>query len=172
MKTIYTCFSTDYIHEGHLKIISEAQKYGRVIVGVLSDEAKVRFDRFPYLSFDERFNMVKKLDGIDGVVIQHEVMYDKILNELRPDYVIHGDNWNIYPYSAVRDNVMKNLSRLGGELVEVPYTRTEKVLNTDSIAKERLAMPEFRRKRLRMLLKLRELVKAIEVHSGMSGLIA
>lgn len=97
MKKVYTCFCTDVIHEGHLNIINEAKKYGEVIVGVLSDEAMIRFNRFPTVSFEERLMMAKNIEGVSRVVIQNEVMYDKVIADLRPDYVIHGNNWKTPP---------------------------------------------------------------------------
>jgi phosphoenolpyruvate phosphomutase len=172
MKTIYTCFSTDVIHDGHLNIISQAKKYGKLIVGVLSDQARVRYDRFPVLPFEERLEMIKKVDGIDEVTTQDKVLYDEILERIKPDYVIHGDNWNEYPNSVIKENVIKNLAKYGGQLIEVPYTYNAKVQKIDSIMRIKLAMPEYRRKRLRQLLGLSPIVKAIEAHSGLSGLIA
>lgn len=172
MKTVYTCFTTDVIHEGHMNIINEAKKYGEVIVGVLTDEAMVKFDRFPTISFDERVEMIKATPGVDKVVTQDTVMYDAVIAELHPDYVIHGDNWLSGPTKAIRDNVEKLLGEYGGKTIDVPYTYNENVKHIDAKIKEKLAMPEFRRKRLRQLLKMRPVVKAIEVHSGLTGLIA
>lgn len=172
MKTVYTCFTTDVIHEGHMNIINEAKKYGEVIVGVLTDEAMVKFDRFPTISFDERVEMIKATPGVDKVVTQDTVMYDAVIAELHPDYVIHGDNWLSGPTKAIRDNVEKLLGEYGGKIIDVPYTYNENVKHIDAKIKEKLAMPEFRRKRLRQLLKMRPVVKAIEVHSGLTGLIA
>ena len=172
MKTVYTCFTTDVIHEGHMNIINEAKKYGEVIVGVLTDEAMVKFDRFPTISFDERVEMIKATPGVDKVFTQDTVMYDAVIAELHPDYVIHGDNWLSGPTKAIRDNVEKLLGEYGGKIIDVPYTYNENVKHIDAKIKEKLAMPEFRRKRLRQLLKMRPVVKAIEVHSGLTGLIA
>lgn len=172
MKTVYTCFTTDVIHEGHMNIINTAKQYGDVIVGVLSDEAMVRFDRFPTISFEERMEMVKNIPGVSKVIKQEEIMYDKVVAELHPDYVIHGDNWLSGPTKAIRDNVEKLLGEYGGQIIDVPYTYNENVKHIDAKIKEKLAMPEFRRKRLRQLLKMRPVVKAIEVHSGLTGLIA
>lgn len=172
MKIVYTCFCTDVIHEGHMNIIHEAKKYGRVVVGVLSDEASIRFNRFPGVSFTERINMVKSIPGVDEVIIQNKVMYDEIIEKIRPDYVIHGDNWLEPPMRAIRDNVFTLLKEYGGKIIDVPYTYSEEIRHIDAQAKEWLAMPEYRRRRLRQLLQLRPLVKAIEVHSGLTGLIA
>jgi len=172
MKKVYTCFTTDVIHSGHLNIIANAKKYGKVIVGVLSDKAMIRYDRFPSLSFEDRLEMIKNTKDVDEVVKQDEVLYDNILNSIKPDYVVHGDNWKQYPQSVIRDNVIKNLSKYGGELIEVPYTYNYEIAKIDSITREKLAMPEYRRKRLRQLLNLCPIVKVIEAHNGLSGLIA
>lgn len=172
MKKVYTCFCTDIIHEGHLNIINTAREYGEVIVGVLTDEQMVRFNRFPAVSFQERIDMIKDIEGVSQVIIQDEIMYDKVIDKLRPDYVIHGDNWKEGPMSAVRENVKEALSKYGGEIIDVPYTYNENVRKIDSIMREKLAMPEYRRKRLRQLIKLCPVVKTIEAHSGLTGLIA
>ena len=172
MKKVYTCFCTDMIHDGHLNIIREARKYGEVIIGVLSDEAMVRFNRFPGISFQERCRMIQELDGISQVVVQKDIMYDNIIHELRPAYVILGDNWKEGPMKAIRDNVVKLLASYGGELIDIPYTYSENVRRLDAKMKEKLSMPEYRRKRLKQLIKLCPVVKALEVHSGLTGLIA
>lgn len=172
MKTVYTCFTTDVIHEGHMNIINTAKQYGEVIVGVLSDEAMVRFNRFPTISFNERMDMIKSIRGISRVIIQKEIFYDEIIKEFKPDYVIHGDNWKSGNMKAIRDNVEKLISGYGGEIIDVPYTYNENVKLIDDRIKEKLAMPEYRRKRLRQLLNIRPIVKALEVHSGLTGLIA
>ncbi len=172
MKKVYTCFCTDVIHEGHLNIICEAAKYGKVIVGVLSDEAMIRFNRFPTVSFEERMEMARGIREVSQVVVQNDVMYNKVIRELRPDYVIHGDNWLEGPMRAIRDNVTSLLTTYGGQIIDVPYTYNERVKILEDRIKAKLAMPEYRRKRLRQLIGIRPIVKAIEVHSGITGLIA
>ncbi len=172
MKKVYTCFCTDVIHEGHINIISKAAEYGEVIVGVLSDEAMVRFNRFPTVSFEERIKMVENIEHVSRVVIQNEIMYNRVIEELHPDYVIHGDNWMSGPMKAIRDNVVSLLEAYGGTVIDVPYTYNENVKHIDARMKEKLAMPEYRRKRLRQLIDIRDIVKTIEVHSGLTGLIA
>lgn len=172
MKTVYTCFCTDIIHEGHRNIIDQAKKYGRVVVGVLSDKAMIRYRRFPTVSFEARVEMAKDIEGVDEVIVQDEVMYDELVSRLRPDYVIHGDNWREPPLNVIRENVLKVLRQYGGELIEVPYTYNENVKRLDDRIKEKLAMPEFRRRRLKQLLQICPVVKTIEVHDGLTGLIA
>ena len=151
MKRVYTCFCTDVIHEGHRNIIREAGKYGELTIGVLSDAAMIRFNRFPTISFEERMQLVKDIPEVSNVVVQDDVMYDKVIEELRPDYVIHGDNWQEGALKAIRDNVEGLLKTYGGEIIDVPYTYNEEVKRIDTRIKEKLAMPEYRRKRLRQL---------------------
>lgn len=171
MKTVYTCFTTDVIHEGHLNIIQEAKKYGEIIVGVLSDEAMIKYNQFPTISFEERKQLMQSLPGVSRVVIQKDVMYDEIIKTYHPDYIIHGDNWNQGPLKIIRDNVEKSLKTYGGQIIDVPYTYNENVKHIDAKTREKLVMPEFRRKRLKQLLQIRPIVKALEVHSGLTGLI-
>ncbi len=172
MKTVYTCFCTDVIHEGHLNIISRAREYGEVIVGVLDDRAMIRFNRFPTVSFEERMRIVSEIEGVSRVVVQDQIAYDQVIREIRPDYVIHGDNWVNGPMKAVRDRVESVLGEYGGEIIDVPYTYNENVKRIDARIREKVGMPEYRRKRLRQLLSLCPIVKTLEVHSGLTGLIA
>ena len=171
MKTVYTVFCTDVIHEGHKNIIEQAKKYGRVVVGALSDRAAIRFNRFPTVPLEERVRMYEALEGVDEVVVQDDIMYDRIIEQLRPDYVLHGDNWKNGPEKAIRDNVLKLLKQYGGELIEIGYTYNPVVKKIDRQLTEKLAMPEYRRKRLRQLLELTPIVKVMEAHSGLTGLI-
>ena len=171
MKTVYTCFCTDVIHDGHIHIIEEAHKYGKVIVGALSDEALIRYNKFPTISLEERIRLYEGIDGVEKVVVQDSMMYDRIIEELHPDYVVHGDNWKTGPESAIRENVLALLSAYGGELIEVGYTYSPAVKKIDQQLKEKLAMPEYRRKRLRQLIEMTPVVKVMEAHSGLTGLI-
>ena len=89
MATVYTCFCTDVIHDGHMNIIREAKKYGDVIVGVISDKAMIRFNRFSTISFEERIKLVEEIPEVSKVIVQDTIMYDDVIKELHPDYVIH-----------------------------------------------------------------------------------
>lgn len=171
MKTAYTCFCTDIIHDGHLNIINEARKKGRVIVGALSDKTLIRYNKFPTVSQEERVKLYRSIEGVSEVVIQEDMMYDDVITLIHPDYVIHGDNWKEGPEKAIRDHVEKLVESYGGQIVDVPYTYNEKVKKIDLQLREKLAMPEYRRKRLRQLLKMTPVVKAMEAHSGLTGLI-
>ncbi len=169
---VYTCFCTDIIHEGHKNILAEASKYGDITVGVLADSEMVRYNRFPTKSTAERVEMVKRIPGVVNVIIQDTIMYDGVIATLHPDYVIHGDNWGDPGMSVIKENILNLLSKYGGKLIEVPYTSNPEIQKIDKQMNEKLAMPEFRRGRLRKLLNLVPIVKTLEVHSGLTGLIA
>lgn len=171
MKIVYTCFCTDVIHEGHRNIIEEAHKRGKVIVGALSDKALIRYNKFPTISQEERVKLYRSIDGVEEVVIQDDAMYDDVIALIHPDYVLHGDNWKEGPEAAIREHVQELLAQYGGELVDIPYTYNEKVKKIDMQLREKLAMPEYRRKRLRQLISMTPIVKVMEAHSGLTGLI-
>ncbi|MBR5386403.1 MAG: phosphoenolpyruvate mutase [Clostridiales bacterium] len=170
-KTVYTCFSTDVIHDGHRNIINEAKKHGRVIVGCLSDKASIRYNRFPTVPENERVELYKSVEGVDEVILQNDMLYDDVIATLKPDYVIHGDNWVQGVESAIRSHVEGLLAQYGGQIIDVPYTYNETVSKIDLQLKEKLSMPEYRRKRLRQLITMTPIVKAMEAHSGLTGLI-
>ena len=171
MKTVYTCFCTDVIHDGHLNILNEAKKLGKVIVGCLSDKALIRYNKFPTLSQEERIKLYKSIDLIDEVIIQDNMLYDDVIPNIKPDYVLHGDNWKEGVERTIRDHVIQLLNEYGGTLIDIPYTYNEKVKKIDLQLKEKLAMPEYRRKRLRQLIEMTPIVKVMEAHSGLTGLI-
>lgn len=171
MKTVYTCFCTDIIHDGHLNILNEARKLGRVIVGCLSDKALIRYNRFPTISQEDRVKLYRTLEGVDEVVIQDDMLYDDVITLIQPDYVVHGDNWQSGPECTIRTHVEELVKSYGGELVDIPYTYNEKVKKIDLQLREKLAMPEYRRKRLRQLIEMTPIVKTMEAHSGLTGLI-
>ncbi len=171
-KKVYTCFCTDVIHEGHLNIIKKAKELGSVTVGVLCDSEMVRYNRFPMKTVEERIAMIKAIPEVDDVIVQNHIMYDEVVETLHPDYIVHGDNWNNSALVAIKNNITELLAKYGGELVEVPYTYNENTQKIDRQMREKLAMPELRRGRLRKLLNIVPIVKTIEVHSGITGLIA
>lgn len=171
MKTAYVCFCTDVIHEGHLNIIENARKKGKVIVGCLSDKALIRYNKFPTVSQDERIRLYESIDGVDEVIVQDDMLYDDVIARIRPDYVIHGDNWKEGPEKVIRNHLLASLKAYGGELIDVPYTYNEKVRKIDLQLREKLSMPEYRRKRLRQLISMAPIVKVMEAHDGLTGLI-
>ena len=171
-RTVYMCFSTDMIHSGHIAIIKKAAKLGKLIIGVLSDEAVASYKRFPLMPFEERKSLVENINGVSKVVEQKTLSYADILRELRPTYVVHGDDWREGFQKPIRDEVVSVLAEYGGRLVEFPYSKDEKFEELEKLSKAQLSMPDVRRGRLKKLISMKGCVTAIEAHSGITGLIA
>jgi phosphoenolpyruvate phosphomutase len=170
-RTVYMCFSTDIIHSGHISIIRKAEKLGKLIVGILSDEAVVSYKRFPLLPFEERKTMFENIAGVYKVVEQKTLSYKEILEKYQPTYVVHGDDWVSGFQKPLRDEVCSILASYGGQLVEYPYSKDEKYLEFERRARKELAMPDARRGRLKKLLSMKDTVTVMEAHSGLTGLI-
>ena len=164
--------ATDVYHSGHIKIINEASKYGEVIVGVLTDEVVATYKRPPFLDTEERMKIAAAIKGVSRVVVQKSKGYSDILNELKPDYVVHGDEWRTGPLQKVRENVIETLRQWGGELIEVPYT---KHLSTEKLSRQlssAFTTPDKRLSKLKKLMQLKPYVRAIDTSNGLTGLIA
>ena len=172
MKKVYIGMSADIVHPGHLNILLEGSKLGRVIVGVLTDEAIVSYKRLPYLSFNQRKQIIQSIKYVDEVIAQKTLDYTDNLYSVKPDYVVHGDDWKKGPQKKTRENVIKVISEWGGKVIDIPYTKgiSSTMLNNkiDSIG----TTPEIRLKRLRRLLEVKPILRLIESHSGLTGLIA
>ncbi len=171
-KTVYMSFSTDMLHSGHIAIIKKAKKLGRLIIGVLSDEAIASYKRFPLMPFAERKSLFENINGVAAVVQQKELSYKNVLTDLKPDYVVHGDDWKTGFQKPIRDEVLAILQSYGGELIEYSYSKDEKYDELEKNSRLQLAMPDARRGRLKKLLAMKGCVTAIEAHSGITGLIA
>lgn len=170
-RTVYMCFSTDVIHGGHIAIIKKAQKLGRLIIGVLSDEAVVSYKRLPLVPASERKIMLENVAGVYKVVDQVTLSYRENLESLKPDYVVHGDDWCTGFQKPIRDEVVSILATYGGELVEYPYSNDDKYREIENRTRADLAMPDIRRGRLRRVLEMKGMVTAMEAHDGLTGLI-
>lgn len=170
-RTVYMCCSTDYIHSGHIAIINKACRLGRLTIGVLSDEAVASYKRYPLLPFDERKSLFENIAGVEKVVEQKSLSYADNLRMLKPDYVVHGDDWIEGFQKPIREEVIRVLGEYGGKLVEYPYSSDPKYRQLDSALRAELAMPDMRRGRLRKLIGMKGLITAMEAHSGITGLI-
>ena len=171
-RTVYMCFSTEYLHSGHIAIISKAQRLGKLIIGVLSDEAVSSYRRYPLIPFEERMSLMSNIAGVYKVVEQKKLSYADNLRKYKPTYVVHGDNWKEGFQKPIRQEVVDILAEYGGKLVEFPYSNDKKYEELDKVSRAQLAMPDMRRGRLRKLIDMKGLVTAIEAHSGITGLIA
>lgn len=170
--TVYMCFSTDMIHSGHIAIIKKAATLGRLIVGVLSDRAVASYKRFPLMPLKERITLMSNINGVSEVVEQAELSYAENLRLLKPDYVVHGDDWREGFQRPIRDEVVAVLGEYGGQLVEYPYSKNESYEELERLSRARLGTPDMRRGRLRKLINMKGCINAIEAHSGITGLIA
>lgn len=170
-RTVYMCFSTDMVHSGHIAIIKKAARLGKLIVGVLSDEAVISYKRFPLLPFAERKALFENISKVSRVVEQRTLSYRENLERYKPDYVVHGDDWVSGFQKPVREEVLSVLSGYGGKLVEFPYADDEKYKKLESRARVDLSLPDVRRARLRRAIEMKGLVTAMEAHSGITGLI-
>ena len=170
-RTVYMCFSTEYLHSGHMAIINKARRLGRLIIGVLNDEAVSSFKRFPLIPFSERKALFENITGVERVVTQDSLSYAAILRELKPDYVVHGNDWCEGFQKPIRQEVCEVLAEYGGKLIEYPYSNNPVYKEIDARHRSEAAMPDVRRGRLRKLINIKGLVTALEAHSGITGLI-
>lgn len=172
MKKIYIAMSADMLHPGHLNIIENARKLGgEIIVGLLTDRAIASYKRLPYMSFEQRKIVVENVKGVSQVIPQETLDYTENLLKIKPDYVLHGDDWKTGVQAKTRQKVIDTLSDWGGKLIDIPYTQGISSTALNKSLKEIGTTPEIRIKRLRRLIDSKDIVTVCEAHSGLSGLI-
>lgn len=170
-KTVYVGMSADLVHPGHLNVIKRAAELGQVTVGLLTDEAIASYKRLPYMSFEQRREVIENIKGVSRVVSQTTLDYVPNLRKLKPDYVVHGDDWRSGVQSSVRRRVIETLAEWGGELVEVEYTEGISSTQINKALREIGTTPDIRLRKLRRLLNAKKIVRLLEVHNGLTGLI-
>ena len=170
-KTVYVAMSADIIHPGHLNIIKEAAKLGEVTVGVLTDAAIASYKRLPYMNYEQRAAVVAQLKGVTRVIPQEQLDYIPNLKKLKPDFVVHGTDWRSGVQAKTRQGVIDTLATWGGKLVEPEYTEGISSTQLNKAIREVGTTPDIRRGRLRRLLNAKPIVRVMEAHSGLSGLI-
>ncbi len=171
-KTVYVGMSADLIHPGHLNIIREARKYGRVIIGLLTDSAIASYKRLPYMPLEQRKLIVENIKNVSEVVLQETLDYVPNLRRLRPDFVVHGDDWRTGVQHEIRDRVIRALKEWGGRLIEPEYTKGISSTQLNNSLREIGTTPGIRLKMLRRLLAVKDLIRVMEAHNGLTGLIA
>ena len=160
-KTIYVPLAVDILHTGHLNIINKAKKYGKVVIGLLSDNAIAQYKALPSLGYNERLNIVKNLKNVSKIIKQDTWDYSEVLNELKPDYFIHGDDWKVGVQKKTRKKVIELLKKNKGKLIEVPYTKNI----SSSFIKSNLTnvlTPPSRTSILNRLIRSKQIVRVIE----------
>ena len=163
--------SADMIHPGHLNIINEAAKLGRVTVGVLTDAAIASYKRLPYLTYEQRAQIVASIKGVDEVIPQTTLDYVPNLRQLKPDFVVHGDDWKEGVQKQTRQRIIEAMAEWGGKVIDIPYTKGISSTAMNQRLKEIGTTPEVRLKRLRRLIGAKKIVRICESHSGLTGLI-
>ncbi len=170
-KIVYVGMSADMIHPGHLNIIKEASKLGSVVVGVLTDAAIASYKRLPYLNYDQRAEIVANIKGVDRVVPQTTLDYVPNLREIKPDFVVHGDDWKEGVQQKTRQRIIEAMAEWGGKVIDIPYTKGISSTAMNQRLKEIGTTPEIRLKRLRRLIGAKKVVRILESHNGLTGLI-
>jgi phosphoenolpyruvate phosphomutase len=169
--SVYVGMSADLVHPGHLNVLKKASELGEVTVGLLTDRAIASYKRLPYMTFDQRKAVVESLKWVAAVVPQETLDYLPNLRRYRPDFVVHGDDWREGVQRGVREAVVAALEEWGGQLVEVPYTEGISSTRLNEVLKEIGTTPDLRRNKLRRLLHAKPLVRLLEAHNGLTGLI-
>lgn len=170
-KTVYIAMSADILHPGHLNIIREGQKLGEVVIGLLTDRAIASYKRVPLMDYEQRLEMISNIKGITRVVAQTTLDYRPNLHELRPDYVVHGSDWQQGIQSQARQQVIDTLAEWGGLLIEPDYTEGISSTTLQARLKASGVSPTTRLKQLQRLISAKDLVRVMEAHNGLSALI-
>lgn len=171
-KRVYLGITGDIIHPGIINIVNEGAKLGELTIGLLTDRAIVNHKRIPYLSYEQRKQVAEGLKGVAQVVPQDDWSYVPNLRKYKPDIMIHGDDWKTNYLSKIREECFEAMKEWGGEIVEIPYTQG---INSSALAGNASVIgttPDIRRATLRRLLAAKPVVRILEAHSGLSGLIA
>lgn len=177
MTKIYIGMSADLLHPGHLNIINEARKLlektggGEIIVGLLTDKAIASYKRLPYMTWEQRKVVVENVKGVTRVIPQTTLDYVPNLLEIKPDYVLHGDDWKKGVQAKTRERIVEVMSQWGGKVIDIPYTDGISSTKLNKVLKEVGTTPEIRCHRLRRLLNSKDIITVCEAHNGLSGLI-
>jgi phosphoenolpyruvate phosphomutase len=171
MKKVYVGMSADLVHPGHMNILKEAAKLGEVTVGLLTDKAIASYKRVPYMNYEQRRDVIENIKGVKEVIPQHTLDYRPNLEALKPDYVVHGDDWKEGVQAKTRQQVIDTLAKWGGKLVEPSYTAGISSTQLNKSLKELGTTPDIRRGRLRRLLEAKGFVRIMEAHNAISALI-
>ena len=172
MKKVYVSMIADLLHSGHIKILKKAAELGEVTVGLLTTEACGELNDLPYLDFEKRREVLENLSLVYKVIPQTTASYKNILNKLKPDYVVHGNDWISSPQKKYRKEVIDELNNWSGKLVEVKYSSDICDLKIKEELTKLGITTTARQSRLRKLIQAKPVVKILEVHNALSGLIA
>ena len=170
-KVVYVGMVGDFLHHGHVNIIEEAKKFGNVVVGLLTDEAVASYKRLPIFTFEQRKKIIENIKGVTEVIPQNSLDYIPNLKKIKPNYVVHGDDWKYGVQQQTRQKVIDVLKEWGGTLIEVKYTPGISSTNIIQDFFKNGTTPQLRMKIFPRLLKTKPLVRILEAHNGLSGFI-
>ena len=170
-KIVYVGMSADLIHHGHVNIITTARQLGKVVIGLLTDEAIASYKRVPLLTFKQRKQVIESFAGVYKVIPQKTLDYVENLRAVRPDFVVHGDDWKTGVQQEARSRVIKTLKEWGGKLIEPKYTSGISSTQLISSSVGEGVSPYYRIRQFRRMLELKPIVRILEAHNGLSGLI-
>lgn len=168
---VYVGLAADILHEGHINILKTASRYGKVIVGLLTDQAIASYKKFPYLNYKQRYAIVKNIRYVNDVIPQKSLDYQVNLNLIKPKYVVHGDDWKKGIQKKVRQNVIRTLNKWSGKLIEPKYTKNISSSLIKNEIRKIVTTPETRISKFRRLIDAKELVRILECHNPLTGLI-
>jgi len=170
-KIVYVGLAADIIHEGHINILKKAKSYGDVVVGLLTDEAIASYKNIPHLDFKRRKIIVQNIKYVKKVIPQKTLDYVPNLNLIKPNFVVHGDDWKTGIQKRVRDRVIKTLNKWSGKLIEPKYTKNISSTIIKNKIMEIGTIPQNRVSRLKRLLMSKDIVRILESHNSLTGLI-
>ena len=171
IKNVYVGLSADILHEGHINILKIASQYGNVIVGLLTDEAIASYKNIPYLDFNKRKIVVENIKFVNKVIPQNTLDYVENLELIKPNYVVHGDDWKTGVQKKTRDRVVKTLKKWSGKLIEPKYTKNISSTEIKKKISNILSFQENRVSRLKRLINSKNIVRILESHNSLTGLI-
>ena len=171
-KTVYLGMIGDIMHPGLINIINEGAKYGDVMIGLFTDKAIATHKRLPYLTYDQRKNVIENIKGVSSIVPQDDWSYVPNLEKYKPDYIIHGDDWLQGPDKYIRDDVFRTMEKIGGKVIEIPYTKGISASGLKEEIDSLGVTPQQRLVSLRRLITAKPVVRILESHNGLTGLIA
>ena len=170
-KIVYVPMGADIIHSGHLNILKHAQKYGEIVIGLFTDSAIAEYKRLPLIGYNQRYDIIKNIKGVSKVVPQDTWDYSKNLNKLKPDYVVHGDDWKKGVQKGTRDKVIKTLKKWSGKLIEPKYTQNISANSLKNKINNIIFFPQNRVSILKRLIYSKNIVRILESHNSLTGLI-
>ncbi len=171
-KKVYIALSVDFVHHGHMNLIEKARQLGEITLGLLTDKAIASKKELPYLNYNQRLQIVKNFNGIKKVIPQNEWDYSNNILKIKPDYFVHGDDWNFNGEIQLKENALKALKKVSGKLIEIQHVKDISSSKLKKKSNNVGGMPDVRRSSLKRLLNSGKFLKIIEVHSPISAIIA